>query len=145
MLAETLPLSSKPEIVIGIESCENHSPLGVSEQVKTFSKSAMQDALKRAGAHFECETKLCETPDQQLEFLIDAAQTNEVKNIVTAYAPVGPTADKLAQINYKLSQNEIHLVQILRDYDAMIWPYATRGFFKVKKQIPKLLDQLKIS
>lgn len=143
--AETLPLSSKPEIVIGIESCENRSPLGVSEQVRAFCKSAMTDALKRAEAHFECETRPSEITDQHWKFLIEAAKAKDVKTIVTAYAPVGPSADKLAQIKYKLNQHDIKLVQVLRDYDAKVWPHATRGFFKVKKQIPKLLDQLNIS
>jgi len=31
------------------------------------------------------------------------------------------------------------LTEWRRDWDAMIWPHATAGFFKVKKQIPKFL------
>lgn len=145
ILAETLPISDKPKAIIGIQSTEARSPLPMSEKVKAFGKSAMTDALTRAEIHFGCEAKPCETSDQALEFLIEAAKTHNVKTIVTAYAPVGPVADRLAQIQYKLSRQDITLVQVMRDYDAKVWPHATRGFFKVKKQIPKLLDQLNIS
>ena len=144
-LPETLALLSKPEAIIGMLSTEARSPLEVSEKVIQFTNSALADALKRAKAHFGCETTLCNTQDTQLAFLIESAQAKNVKTIVTAYAPVGPTADRLAQLKYRLGEKDITLVQILRDYDAKIWPHATRGFFKVKKQIPKLLDQLNIS
>ena len=145
LLAETLPLAGKPKTIIGIKSCEARSPLPVSDAVQSFTKSAQQDAILRAGTHFGCEPKLCEAPEQCLEFLIDTAKDNDVKTIITAYAPVGPVADKLAQLKYKLNENDIRLVQTMRDYDAALWPNATRGFFKVKKQIPKLLNQLNIS
>ncbi|MGB2468343.1 MAG: 1-deoxy-D-xylulose-5-phosphate synthase, partial [Candidatus Puniceispirillaceae bacterium] len=36
----------------------------------------------------------------------------------------------------------ISLAEWRRDWDAMIWPYATAGFFKVKKQIPKFLREI---
>jgi len=48
-------------------------------------------------------------------------------------------------LKYRLAEQNITLIQVLRDYDIKIWPHATRGFFKVKKQIPKLLDQLNIA
>jgi deoxyribodipyrimidine photo-lyase len=28
-----------------------------------------------------------------------------------------------------------------RDWDAAIWPHATAGFFKVKQNIPRILEQ----
>jgi len=36
------------------------------------------------------------------------------------------------------------LAEWRRDWDATIWPYATAGFFKVKKQIPKFLRLISI-
>ena len=32
--------------------------------------------------------------------------------------------------------------QFKRDWDRAIWPHATAGFFKVKQQIPHILNQL---
>ena len=145
LLPETLPLNDKPQAIIGMLSTEARSPLRASEKVIQFAQSAMADAMQRAEVHFECQTKLCDTQNAQLEFLIQAAKAHNADTIITAYAPVGPVADRLAQIKHRLSEHDIKLVQVLRDYDAKIWPHATRGFFKVKKQIPKLLNQLNIS
>jgi len=144
-LAETLPVTGQPLAIVGMLSTQARSPLNVSKKVTEFTTSAIKDALQRAGTHFGCDAKLCQNSDEQLAFLIEAAKTNNVKTIVTAYAPVGPTADRLAQLKYRLSEQDIDLIQVLREYDAKIWPYAMRGFFKVKKQIPKLLAQLNIS
>jgi deoxyribodipyrimidine photo-lyase len=32
------------------------------------------------------------------------------------------------------------LVEWRRDWDSAIWPHATAGFFKVKKQIPAIME-----
>jgi deoxyribodipyrimidine photo-lyase len=36
----------------------------------------------------------------------------------------------------------INLVEWRRDWDGAIWPYATAGFFKVRKQIPVILQDI---
>jgi hypothetical protein len=145
LLPETLALRNKPKAILGMLSTEARSPLEVSAKIIQFTQSAMVDALERAKGHFGCETTFCDKEDDQLAFLVEAAKENDVDTIVTAYAPIGPVADRLAQIQYKLGEHDIKLVQVMRDYDAKVWPHATRGFFKVKKQIPKLIDQLNIS
>ena len=38
-----------------------------------------------------------------------------------------------------LEEAEIGLVEWRRDWDSAIWPHATAGFFKVKKQIPAIM------
>jgi len=145
LLPETLPLCDAPKGVVAINATQNRSPLQVSDQVLEFSKAALFDALDRAQIHWGCKTTFCENDDLELESLIKAANEHGVETIVTAYAPVGPTADKLAQLKYKLNEKNINLVQILRSYDEAIWPHATRGFFKVKKQMPKILNRLAIT
>ena len=61
------------------------------------------------------------------------------QQIVTPYVPVGPLRDWLARAKPELDAAGISLAEWRRDWDATIWPYATAGFFKVKKQIPKFL------
>ncbi|MDP5360533.1 MAG: DNA photolyase, partial [Paracoccaceae bacterium] len=53
--------------------------------------------------------------------------------VVTAYLPVGPTADALGKVP---------LVRVIRPYDAAAWPHATHGFFRFKEKIPALIGQL---
>jgi len=41
-------------------------------------------------------------------------------------------------------ENQIEISYILREWDKEIWPFANKGFFKVKKKIPKILESLNI-
>lgn len=140
-LPETLPLSHKPNAILGLLATQVRSPLGIGEKASAFSNGAVQDALNRAQAHFECDATLNDT-HEWTQTLKQFAGDHGVDTIVTAYAPVGPIAEKLEETREELSKDNIHLVQILRDYDAMTWPHATKGFFKLKKMMPKFLGKL---
>jgi len=143
-LVETLALNCNPTLVLGLLTTDKRSPFDVGEQAKTFSKNAMQDALFRASDAFQCDTHLLK-PDDLKQSLLDLLAGNNIKTLVTAYAPIGPTAEKLIDIKTILEQNNIKFVQILRAYDAMTWPHATKGFFKLKKKMPEFLHKLGIS
>ena len=41
-----------------------------------------------------------------------------------------------------LAHAGITLCEWRRDWDAAIWPHATAGFFKVKQNIPRILEQV---
>lgn len=41
-----------------------------------------------------------------------------------------------------LSDRGITVCELTRDWDRAIWPHTTAGFFKIRKDIPRLLDQL---
>ena len=71
--------------------------------------------------------------------LARGALQSGAQQIVTPYVPVGPLRDWLARAQPELQAAGISLTEWRRDWDAMIWPHATAGFFKVKKQIPKFL------
>ena len=62
--------------------------------------------------------------------------------IATAFAPAGPIAEELTRAQATLTQRGIQLTQIMRPFDRQAWPFTGRGFFKLKKQIPKLIDCL---
>jgi deoxyribodipyrimidine photo-lyase len=61
---------------------------------------------------------------------------------VTAYAPVGPVAERLARARRALSGQGVELIEVRRRYDDCTWPHATRGYFRLKSRIPELLEQL---
>jgi deoxyribodipyrimidine photo-lyase len=65
--------------------------------------------------------------------------------VVTAYAPTGPVAERLARARRALSAQGVELVQVRRRYDECTWPHATRGYFRLKSRIPELLEQLGLS
>ncbi len=85
---------------------------GAAEPVRLADREAMDDALARAAAHFGCPVG--DVPDDT--------------PLVTAWAPVGPSADALPAA-----------ARIRRAWDDAVWPRCTKGFFKVKEAIPGIL------
>jgi deoxyribodipyrimidine photo-lyase len=134
--------TSEIRAVIGTHDVLGRSPLAVSDPVRGFTEAALADGLSRATTHFKTE------PAQRIDLsapsLIRLARQHEVSRLVTAYAPVGPINDRLASLKPLLAEEEIALTFIDRPEDLAIWPHATKGFFKVKEQIPRLLRDLGI-
>jgi deoxyribodipyrimidine photo-lyase len=81
----------------------------------------------------------------EAEPLASAARAANVRQIITACAPVGPTADALARITRDLARDGVALVSVRRDWDARFWPHARAGFFSFRKQIPTLLAESGLS
>ncbi|WP_425099698.1 FAD-binding domain-containing protein [Tropicibacter sp. S64] len=108
------------------------TPLQVSPNVIAWKRAAIENACGRSFGSFGEVTHGLGTA-QALE---DWAKDLGAEQIVTPYAPVGPVADVLKQIN------GLPVIQPLRPLDLQAWPHATAGFFKFNGQIPGLLDQL---
>jgi deoxyribodipyrimidine photo-lyase len=62
--------------------------------------------------------------------------------IATPYITRGPLRDWLDQAAPSLAARGITLCEWRRDWDTAIWPHATAGFFKVKQNIPRILEQM---
>ena len=93
-----------------------HAPDAV-ERVRQADREAMADALARAGERFGCEAVLVEPGwDDGLP-------------VVTAWAPVGPSAEALPS----------GCLRVRRAWDEIAWPHATRGYYQVKTAIPAIL------
>jgi len=90
---------------------------GAVDRVKQFDHDAMADALARAAAHFDCPAGLVEQG------------WAEDLPVVTAWAPVGPSATALPPA-----------LRLRRRWDELVWPRATRGYFQVKAAIPAILQ-----
>ncbi len=73
--------------------------------------------------------------------LIARAEAARVTDIVSPYTPMGWAADSLAAAEPALGAAGIRVYRILREYDRAAWPHAHKGFFALKKQIPKLIGQ----
>ncbi|MBA3879522.1 MAG: DNA photolyase FAD-binding protein [Sphingobium sp.] len=104
------------------------------ERARSFVADAAADAAARLSA------PVVERLDAPT--LIDAARAADVRQIVTPYAPVGPTADALAAVAIELAREGITLAQVRRDWDSRFWPHATKGFFAFKQRIPAELHSL---
>jgi deoxyribodipyrimidine photo-lyase len=106
---------------------------------RAFVKSAADDAAHRISSKYSCTAEVLEALDAAT--LIAAAQAAGVRQIVTAYAPVGPVADTLAKLAPALEKEGIVLAQFRRRWDAQFWPHAKKGFFGLKDRIPAILRE----
>ena len=90
---------------------------GAVARVCAFDDAAMADALARAADHFGCPAAMVEEG------------WAEDLPVVTAWAPVGPSAEALPPC-----------LRIRREWDSVAWPRATRGYFQLKTAIPRVLE-----
>ena len=115
------------------------SPRAVSPDVVAFEAGALADAAERSGMSV---TQLqAGVPGDLARWAADLG----ARQIVTPYVPTGPLRDWLDEAQPALDAEGITLAEWRRDWDAEIWPHATAGFFKVKKQIPAILHKVGLS
>ena len=115
------------------------SPREVSQDVADFEERALADAAARAGV--QATQMRAGLPADLARWAARAG----AGQIVTPYVPTGPLRDWLEAAQPALAQAGITLAEWQRDWDGLIWPHATAGFFKVKKQIPRILHAAGLS
>ncbi|MDJ0918663.1 MAG: FAD-binding domain-containing protein [Woeseiaceae bacterium] len=140
---ETLASGLQPVAVTGGLAIRNRSALPVGIEAFNFSSAAVRDAVDRASRHFGVEGGYFEADDWS-ESLAEWATKHHVNTIVTAMPPVGPVADALSAATHALARYGIRIVELSRAYDREAWPHAQRGYFKLKKQIPAIIDRLEL-
>ncbi|MFN7224752.1 MAG: FAD-binding domain-containing protein [Paracoccaceae bacterium] len=111
------------------------SPLPVSDLVMRFEQGALADAARRAG--HDATAMHASDPAALARWAVQAGATQ----IATPYITRGPLRDWLDQAAPALATQGITLCEWRRDWDCAIWPHATAGFFKVKQNIPRILEQ----
>jgi len=111
------------------------SPLPVSDLVHQFEQGALSDAASRAGVAFDVHRAT--DPASLVKWAANVGATQ----IVTPYVTRGPLRDWLDKATPTLAHHGISLCEWQRGWDAAIWPHATAGFFKVKQNIPRILEQ----
>ena len=99
--------------------------------VNEFNKNIIQD-IKKNNKNFE----ITENFNQIFDWLI----CKKIKNLVLPYETVGNTIFNIEKFKKKLKQLNIQYKFFLRDWDRNAFPYATKGFFKFKKNIPDLIN-----
>ena len=114
------------------------SQRSVSELVVRFEEEALSDTANRLGA----KAQFLDAQDPGA--LAKWATSQGATQILTGYVPEGPLGDWMREAEPMLMANGIVLAEHRRNWDAAIWPHATAGFFKVKKQIPRILRDLEL-
>ncbi|MEM1076544.1 MAG: FAD-binding domain-containing protein [Pseudomonadota bacterium] len=127
-----------PMSVLGLLATEGRSPNSIGLAAEDFATGAMASTLEPYGV----------TPTSAEDWsvpLIEAAEQAGVTTIATPYAPVGPVRSRLDRAEPVLRDAGLSLNRATRLYDTLAWPHAKAGFFGLKKNIPSLLSQMKLS
>ncbi|MBT8082522.1 MAG: DNA photolyase [Gammaproteobacteria bacterium] len=140
---ESLLDGQMPVTILGALATRMRSPLPVGARAREFARGALADAVDRTTRSLAVNGELSDSASWP-DLLVRWARQHELSAIVTAYAPVGPVAEVLAQAAERLDRLGIRLLQPRRPYDSTSWRYAQRGYFKLKQRIPAILDELAI-
>ena len=112
-----------------------------NNSVRFFSNTAVQNTCQRLGqlgVEKIDKTKWTDT-------ILEASDRLGTKNIIIPKVPVGAVKSKLRKVKKNLAEHDIYIYEHYKNYDMYTWQHASKGFFKLKKQIPNILNQLGLS
>ncbi|MEM6727827.1 MAG: FAD-binding domain-containing protein [Pseudomonadota bacterium] len=132
-LSPTALMRQDHQAVAVLKPFEHGSPLETSTRVTEFRTALTDDAAARYGA--------ADAPRLLSSDVAAWAERAGIEQIVTAHAPTGPIATELESAARDLAARGIRFAPQVRAFDSACWPYATKGFFKFKEQIPRFLKQ----
>jgi len=134
-------LERTPVAALGVTATNDRSVLPVSPLVYDFARDAVGDALERVAGHWGCPVEFA-GDDDWAESVLAWCERQSLDTVVTPWSPTGPAAARLERLAAVFDANGIRLHRLRRGYDEAAWPYAGRGYFKLKRQIPELLEGL---
>ena len=129
--------------VLGASHIATRSPLAASDAVSAFVPAAVRDGTERAGVHFDAPTKLHEG-EGAAEALVALAREVDADHVVVPLMRVGDGRAWLDRVKRECREAGLPVHEARRDWDAAAWPYATKGFFKFKERIPKLMREARL-
>ena len=112
-----------------------------NNSVRFFSNTAVQNTCQRLG-QLGVE-KIDKT--KWTDAILEASDRLGTKNIIIPKVPVGAVKSKLRKVKKNLAEHDIYIYEHYKNYDIYTWQHASKGFFKLKKQIPNILHQLGLS
>ncbi len=113
------------------------------ENAYQFIASCEGDIKERIAQHYGCQPTSISR--DEVEKVIDYAKNKNIKQIMTPFAPQGLISAWLGSLESMFNQAGVSLVFRRRHWDETFWPYATKGFFPFKENIPSLLRARGIS
>ena len=131
--------------VCALNAAAGRSPLALGPAVPAFTAAVARDATARIAAVSEVrDFGLLDSADAgpAATALARAAEACGARRIVTPFAPVGPVRDLLDGAFPQLREGGLACDEAARRYDALSWPAATGGFFKLRGRIGPILTEL---
>ena len=98
--------------------------------IKKFDESIFNDVIKR-NINFSIK--------DDFESLLKWVNIKKISNLVIPYETIGNSILKNNDFLNKLNNNKVQIIFYLRQWDEKAFPFAQKGFFKFKKNIPYLI------
>ena len=127
--------------VASFSSVGQRSSLPISPNVLNFVRGAHEDASMRF-KQMKCLNNSSVARCKSVKEICEWAIRNDLNQVVTPHISVGPTQDILGGLSKDLELNGIKFYQVMNHWDLISWPHSSRGFFKLRKHIPKILSEL---
>jgi hypothetical protein len=114
-------------------------PWPFGDKAAEFVTHATVDAADRAQSALSLDVPVIGELDAKT--LIEQARAAGADWVLAPDTPVGPLGDGMAALSAELHDAGLPLYRFRRDWDTAAWPFATKGFFPFKKNIPSLLER----
>lgn len=101
---------------------------------RAHAEKALADGLARAAAHAGAAPERLDE-DHPVDAMRAWVARHRLEQVITGEAATGPEAERIAA----LKAAGLPIVQLRRYWDTVAWPEASKGFFKFKGAIPRLL------
>ena len=103
-----------------------------SKEVLDFKSSIHVELLEELKRNFNSDLVVKNEDD-----LLKIIKSKDIKTIITPYINCGYENDFMNEI-----KKTVKITYLARDYDQFCYPFATKGFFGFKEQIPKILSKI---
>ena len=101
---------------------------GWAPRVEAWTRAALDDGAKRAGARFGCEATVG-VHENLAEALAEWARAERLDAVLVHEPMQGPWRPEAQGAEAALGKAGVRLVWIRRKWDDRLWPHATGGFF----------------
>lgn len=136
-------IADMPDIsaVAGSHWASSRSTEPISDAVLQFTNEAQADAMQRAASHWNCETTQL-TANTDARGILEWAARSQIEQLIIPWIPVGPARDHFDGMLGELEAGGLRVCRLRRDWDSLCWPHAKAGFFRFRKAIPQLMNEL---
>ena len=114
---------------------ESYNPFGQSENVKSFSDRALESALENCKKNISKNVATFQWSN--VEKINDWVITNNI-NEVEIISPTVGKFEKIVPSTFK--KLDVKSSYFFHDWDKLFWKHADKGFFKLKKNIKKIVS-----
>ena len=126
--------------VLGLALPDLRSPLEMGD----LARSLEIDALKLRCGHSGI-VALPESVDQSTQRVTQWVCDEALETVCLPYIAAGPYGDLAPRLIAAIRAAGAEPLIVTRRYDRAVWPFAAKGFFKLKSKIPSILRQLELA